>query len=38
MADFEGFAIGHVTERTENRTALLEIADRRLESILQSAG
>lgn len=34
MADFEGFAIGHVTERTENRTALLEIADRRLESLL----
>jgi hypothetical protein len=36
MADFEGFAIGHVTERTENRAALLEIADRRLESILSS--
>lgn len=36
MADFEPFAIGHVTERTENRTALLEIADRRLESILSA--
>ena len=34
LTEFEGFAIGHVTERTENRTALLEIADRRLESIL----
>jgi hypothetical protein len=34
LADFVGFAIGHVTERTENRIALLEIADRRLESLL----
>jgi len=36
LADFEGFAIGHVIERMENRAALLEIADRRLESILSS--
>ena len=34
MADFEGFGIGHVTAQTLDRTALLEIADRRLESIL----
>lgn len=36
LADFEGFAIGHVTDRTENRAALLEMADRRLEFILSS--
>jgi len=37
MEHFEGFPIGHIREQAANRSALLEMADRRLESILSSS-